>query len=241
MNRRGRMFGEFILIVVGVLVALMVETALEERHDDELRDEYYSRLEADIATDKQAAEYRVAFFSAVEEFSQNTLAWLATDMPVNQDVLLESFYAGELFPFVPTMSTYEDLLSTGNIRLIDDLDFRTHLAAYYNKADVSRPGWNPSEDYRERIRGIIPARVQNQIRKNCPTTDEFDQVPTGFPPCTLHDVDYDEMTVLYQPLKSDTAFQQVLTYRSSELAVVNYLLTQQAAYANEVLVRIKAR
>jgi hypothetical protein len=235
------MFGEFALIVVGVLVALMVETALEERHDGELRDEYYARLGADIATDKQAAEYRITFFSAVEQFSERTLSWLATDTPVDQQVLLESFYAAELLPFVPTMSTYEDLLSTGNIRLIDDIDIRTHLAAYYNRADASRDGWNPSEDYRERIRGIIPPPIQNQIRRNCPTTDKFDQVPTGFPPCELRNIDYDVLTALYQPLKGDAAIREMLTYRSSELAVMNYLLAQQVAFASEVLMRIKTR
>ena len=232
------MFGEFVLIVVGVLVALMVETALEERNDDELRDEYYSRLKIDIEADKQAAEYRVVFFSEIERFSQKTLAWLAGDLPVDKDVLLESFYAAEIFPFVPNMSTYEDLQSTGNIRLIDDIDFRTHLAAYYNKADISRPGWNPPEEYRARIRGIIPAQVQNQIRNNCPTTDEFDLIPTGFPPCELDVIDYDELTELYAPLKNDIAFREALTYRASELAVVSYLLAQQVVYANEVLVRM---
>jgi len=35
------MIGEFVLIVVGVLVALMVEATLDERQDNELRDEYF--------------------------------------------------------------------------------------------------------------------------------------------------------------------------------------------------------
>ena len=52
MNRRGIIIGEFFLIVIGVLVALAVETALDERQDDSLRDEYLARIAADVAADK---------------------------------------------------------------------------------------------------------------------------------------------------------------------------------------------
>jgi len=184
---------------------------------------------------------RVEFFSDVEQYSQKTLDWLDSDAPVDNEVLLASFYAAEIWPFIPNLSTYQDLLSTGNIRLLGDIDFRTSLAAYYNKADSSRPGWDPSQDYREMIRGVIPARVQAQMRVNCPTTDAFDQVSTGFPPCTLQDIDYDQIAELFEPLRSDTAFRRTLTYRSSELGVITYLLNQQSAYADEILTRIENR
>ena len=241
MKDRGRMVGEFFLIVTGVLVALMVEAGLDERQDDALRDEYYSRVQIDVAADKLAVEYRIEFFVSVQQFSQDTLDWLESDRPVDQDVLLASFYAAEIWPFVPNISTYQDLLSTGNIRLMDDIDFRTSLADYYIKADASRPGWNPTDEYRSIIRGIIPTRVQAQLRQACPTTDNFDQKPTGFPPCFPEDIDYDEMTALFGPLKDDRALREILTYRNSELGVMLYLLRQQTVFADEVLSRIGNR
>jgi len=214
MNKRGRMIGEFVLIVIGVLVALMVEAALDERQDDKLRDEYFSRIQSDIEADKKGLVQRVGFFLEVGKYSQEALDWLDSDTPVNKEVLLASFYAAEIWPFVSNLSTYQDLLSTGNIRLLGSIDFRTSLAAYYNKADSSRPGWNPSQDYRQLIRGIIPTRIQAQIRAKCPTTDAFDQTSTGFPPCTLQDIDYDRLAALFEPLRNDTVFRRTLTYSS---------------------------
>lgn len=233
------MIGEFLLIVVGVLVALTVETALDERQDDNLRDEYVSRIATDIAADKQAIEYRVEFFTAVGQFSQDTLDWMQSDAPVDLDVLMASFYAAEVWPFMPNGSTYLDLQSTGNIRLISDIDFRTSLVTYHIQADASRPGWNPSDEYRQIIRGVIPTEIQMQIRENCSTTDDVDQVPTGFPPCELHDVDYDRLTALYEPLRNDESFRRILTYRNSELGVVVRLLRQQAIVAADILAKIK--
>jgi len=235
MKKHGKLIGEFVLIVVGVLVALMVETALDEREDEKLGEEYFLRVTTDVKADKQALEQRIKFFTSVKQFSQETLDWLASDTPVDQNTLLATFYAAEVWPFVPNLSTYQDLQSTGNIRLINDIDFRTSLAAYFNKADSSGPGLNPPQVYRRIIRGIIPTRIQTAIRQNCPTTDEFDLEPTGFPPCTLNEVDYIELTALYEPLRNDLDFRQTLTYRNSELSVIIYLLRQQVEYADKVL------
>jgi hypothetical protein len=241
MKNNTRLVGEFFLIVIGVLVALAVETALENRKDDQLRDEYLARIENDVSSDKEAIEKRVDFFTDVQGFSNDVLTWLQSNEPVTQELLLASFYAAEVWPFVPNLSTYDDLRSTGNIRMLDDIDLRMGLSAYYNKADTSRGGWNPSEDYREIVRGIIPNDVQDKIRQNCPTTDTLDEEPTGFPPCDLQDIDYDELTRLFLPLKSDVALRRVLTYRHSELGVMIYLLTQQVVFADGVLSQIAAQ
>jgi hypothetical protein len=241
MKQSTRLIGEFFLIVIGVLVALAVETALESRQDDGLRDEYIARIKLDIESDKRAVRHRIDFFSDVQQFSDQILVWLDTDVPVDHDVLLAAFYAAEVWPFVTNSSTYEDLLSTGNIRLLDDLDFRASLSNYHNKANTSRSGWNPSEQYRESIRGIIPNGVQSLIRQECPTTDETDEEPTGFPPCKLPGVDYEKLSSLFEPLKSDAAFRRSLTYRDSELGVMIYLLKQQVTFADQVLTRIESQ
>jgi len=163
MKNRGRTVGEFVLIVVGVFVALLLDTMMNERHDGGLRLEYLVRLEADINADKQAFEYRIEFFTAVQQFSQEFLNWMQSDAPVDQNVLLAAFYAAEIWAYVPRTSTYQDLQSTGNLRLIENIELRTRLFEYHNKIDIVRPGWSPFDEYREIIRGIIPSNVQAQI------------------------------------------------------------------------------
>ncbi len=235
MNKNTKLLGEFVLIVLGVLVALAVETALENRKDGQLRDEYLSRLRGDIELDRQAIDRRIEFFTDVQRFSGEVLGWLGTDRDVDQETLLASYYAAEIWPFLPVRNTYDDLQNTGNIRLLDDIDLRTRLSGYYNKANTSISGWTPSEHYREIIRGVIPNDVQALIRQNCPTTLDFDQAPSGFPPCELPGVDYAKMTRLFAPLKADTDFSRILTYRDSSLGAMIYLLTQQAQFADQLL------
>jgi len=218
---------------------MSVRTTICGTKDENLRDEYISRIASDIAGDKEGIEYRIEFFAGVGNFSKEMLDWMHTDAPVDKDVLLASFYAAEIWPFVPNSSTYLDLQSTGNIRLLDDIDLRALLVSYHIQADASRPGWSLSDEYRKVIRGIIPTEVQDQIRKNCPTTDHLDQRSSGFPPCELPGVDYDELAELYEPLRHNEAIRQTLTYRYSQLTVMLRLLGQQKGIAAEILAIIE--
>lgn len=238
MNKHGKIAGEFVLIIVGVFIALVLESMMSERNDGALRDEYLLRLRADIVADKQTFQYRIGFFTDVQQFSQDFIDWMQTDAPVDQSTLLAAFYAAEIWPAVPNVSTYQDLQSTGNFRLVDNIDLRASLFHYHNKADSSRPGWNPPNDYRGIIRGVIPSNVQAQIRENCPSADDDDIVPTGFPPCVLRNVDFERMTALFTELRNDTAFQRTLTFRHSELGVMLRLFRQQVEYADNVLANI---
>ncbi len=228
MGQNTKLFVEFVLVVVGVLFALMIEGILDDRQDESERDAYVERLTADIVSDKLSIEYRIEFFGDVKRFSADVLDWLDSDAVADKELLLASFYSAEVFPHVTILSTYQDLHNTGNIRLLKDISLRTVLSDYYLKADVStRQGWTPSTDYREIIRGVIPPSVQDAIRKHCPTTIERDQVPSGFPPCSLPRIDYDWINEELADLKNDKDFRRKLIYRDSELGVILFLLNQQ--------------
>jgi hypothetical protein len=239
MGNRRNIVGEFVLIVVGVFAALMLETAMSERHEEALRAEYLSRIRTDITNDKQALEYRIEFYSSVQGFSQEFLNWLRSDSPIDQRVLLAAFYAAEVWPYEVNKSTYQDLQSTGNFRLVDNIDLRTSLFKYYNKAEGAGDYWNPSEEYRKIIRGLIPSEVQTKIRETCPTTDAQDLIPTGFPPCKLSGVDLDQLTILYDALRGNTNFLNILTYRHSELGVSVRLIRQQVDFADDILAHLE--
>ncbi|MGB5336874.1 MAG: hypothetical protein WBN07_14740, partial [Woeseiaceae bacterium] len=97
---RGGLAAEFVLVVAGVLVALAVDTALEERRDDALRNEYIDRIRSDAENDRLALENRVQFFDDVRAFSQQFLDWLDADTPLEKETVLAAFYSSEIWPFV---------------------------------------------------------------------------------------------------------------------------------------------
>lgn len=214
---RGRIVGEFVLIVVGVLAALMVDTWIEARNDDSLRQEYLARLIDDHETNGRNLGHRISFFTAVRSFGLNTLDRLRSDEPVQQEAVLAAYYAAEVYAFASLDSTYVDLHSTGNIRLLRDIDLRLALASYNNRTVlVTRL---KSEKYREIVRGIIPWHVQQAIREYCPTTIADDAVPTGFPPCTIPNFSAADANLIFDRLREHPRIDEILTYRVSEVDV----------------------
>ncbi|MBT8100305.1 MAG: hypothetical protein KJO82_11165, partial [Gammaproteobacteria bacterium] len=212
---RGPLVGEFIMVVLGVLFALMVDSWLTDRADDKLRDEYLARLIDDLKTDRLNLDDRIYFFDAVQAFGVETLKRLESGDAGGIVSVVEAFYAAENYDFRIVDNTYLDLQNTGNIRLLDQIELRASLAAYHTKVAAQREQLSP--EYRSMVRGIIPWHVQNAIRNNCPTTDSTNDRPTGFPPCDLPDVSEEEARAAFSQIRNSPGLYEVLTYRVSQV------------------------
>jgi hypothetical protein len=233
----GRTIGEFVLVVLGVLVALMVDTWIEQRNDDNLRQEYLVSLTDDLKADQQNLESRISFFTSVYSFGLETLDELQSEEPVNQDTLLAAYYASENWNYAPVINTYEDLQSTGNIRLLGDLDLRLILAAYHTKAGSHAV--TLTQKYREIVRGIVPMRIQAAIRKYCPTIDDSGEIPSGFPPCTLPDLKEHEANDVFASLRAYPGIVKTLTYHVSQVDVAIYLYEGQKLSVLDILAQLE--
>jgi hypothetical protein len=125
-------FGEIILVVLGILIALQINNWNEERKRDEERMELYLSLKKDfISTQGLFAEgekkgkigiYRMeSFLNAV-----GTDPW---GFPVDS----LKYWAGGAFdaPFVdPILTTYDEAISSGRISLIEDAELLEELAGF---------------------------------------------------------------------------------------------------------------
>lgn len=226
---RARFIGEFVLVVLGVLVALMVDSWIADRHDDQLRQEYLARLADDIRTDVRNLENRIEFFDDVKRFGVQTLERLQNSGPVELEAVVAAYYAAETLPFIPVDITYVDLKNTGNIRLLRDIELRTSLAAYYFLVDSTADILD--ESYRQIVRGIIPFYIHEAVREHCPTTVGAEQAPTGFPPCELPGIDRDEATRVFEAIRARPGISESLTYRVSQadVAVILFRVQRDAA------------
>jgi hypothetical protein len=233
-----RIVGEFVLIVLGVLSALTVDTWIEQRNDDELRQQYLVRLSADLKTDLQNLEYRISFFNAVHSFGLQTIQRLQTGEAIDREAILSAYYASEVFAFVPVKNTYVDLQSTGNIRLLRDVDVRLALTMYYNANLASNFGTASTQVYRQVVRGIIPWEIQALIKADCPTVSDMNRVPTGFQPCPLDEVSTKVANDVFSALRDYPRIIEILTHRVSEVSTLIFLYDVQKQSALEVLAKL---
>lgn len=158
LNRR-LLLGEFVVIVVGVLMALWVDGLREARHNEALEIEYLASFVTDLEADLAQFDETEAWMRRSEAAAATVLALYQGSPPTEKvaDLFMAVETAGwQAWPVI-TRNTIDDLKSTGNLRLIRDRNLRRAIAAYYTTIEnVSIPNAN----MRERIWAQYDAHVQ---------------------------------------------------------------------------------
>jgi len=153
------LFGEFVVIVVGVLVALWVDELREASDNAALEIEYLSSFVTDLEADLAQFDETEAWMRRSETAAATVLALYQGSPPTGNvaDLVMAVETAGwQAWPVI-TRNTIDDLRSTGNLRLIRERSLRRAIAAYYTTIEnVSIPNAN----MRERIWAEYDARVQ---------------------------------------------------------------------------------
>jgi hypothetical protein len=138
---------EFAVIVVGVLSALAVDEWRESSRDEVLRTQYVAGLIEDI-------ELELTYFDLLHDLSRDRMASadrvllflghsagpsseaLGYEAPTEFDRVAlagDLASAAQLQFFVPEAVVWEDLVETGNLRLLNDLEVRRRVSRYYSQ------------------------------------------------------------------------------------------------------------
>ncbi len=139
------LFSEFVIIVLGVLVALAVDSWNESRRNDEIRAHLISSLLSDLREDK--SDYKeFAFVSAVRARAAKVILALSEGESV--DFAAEGMSFGEAMytlghtPRLETVeSTFKEMTARGTGDSISDSMLRIEISHYYglahDRADIN--------------------------------------------------------------------------------------------------------
>ena len=153
--------GEFLIIVAGVLVALAVDQWRGSIADRTLEAHYLQRLGEDLASDTASfSEYQT-----VLETKASVLRDLVSDGPLSHLLERENLMADLVHSQYKALqpnraTTFQELQSTGNMKLIRDFGLRGRITEYYMNFDhmseilSSSPG-----EYRKLFLESIPGEV----------------------------------------------------------------------------------
>ncbi|PJB18814.1 MAG: hypothetical protein CO117_06960 [Flavobacteriaceae bacterium CG_4_9_14_3_um_filter_33_16] len=132
--------GEILLVVIGILIALQVGTWNEQRKLDKQQQLYLMRLLQDNKSDLETFESEI---TRLEKNNQTTAKFceLIKDTRINDSLLVNSasdfVIYGSLYPrFNPSLATFKDLSSTGNLSLIKDTGLRDSITSHYQKYEL---------------------------------------------------------------------------------------------------------
>lgn len=177
-----RALGEFAVIVLGVLTALLAESFMTDVREASEADSYRARLAADLAADVQNLRQITAFYARSQDSGAKVMAWI--DSEPNgiglADLLAHVFNAASRHPIVISRDTWDDLVSTGKVALLEENE-RISLSSFYRISElyIADLGQIP-DGYRMAVWGLLPADRAGVLWEQCTL---YDSLASELPPC----------------------------------------------------------
>ena len=170
---------EIVVIVAGVLIALTIDSWWGAREDAARGRAYLARIEEDLRADADGLDKRLVYNERVQRFLDAAEAHavkgtLRDGSPWR--TVVAYWHASQIWPYVSTTRTYDEMRNAGDLGLIRDPDLRAELTTYYSESEVSQGRWifGLIPEYRTRIRGLTPLAVQRYMIEACSRQDAYD-------------------------------------------------------------------
>jgi hypothetical protein len=164
---------DFVIVVVGVFIGIQVSNWNEARAERERSREYLSRIRAELVTDMTELERHRGLWQkganegyAAVSYAETGARGSATDW----EILRSFLHASQSHQLSFADTTYSELRSAGELRLIPDAGLRSALTDYYVLVAARRGGRGPYQllpEYREMVRGRMRSDVMRYYWQAC--------------------------------------------------------------------------
>jgi len=231
--------GEIVLVVIGILIALQINNWNEYRKERLKERAYLERLKQDLNIDKESLILNKEFYQDVFVAGSLVLSHAEGDDNVsasNWDILTAYFHASQIWPILMRSSTYEELKSSGELSLIQNINLRNRLAFYHGSGLLRYSqtiGINPP--YRKMVRGLIPSKIQNYMWENCHITDGDIQILKKCDP----PISEDEAEKLLSDLSTKSKLIEELRFYMSNIKVGQATMFEQQKVCDMLITEIE--
>ena len=242
-NKKGKYFkyaiGEIILVVIGILIALSINNWNETRKERLKENAYLVRLKDDITSDSRMLKLNGEFYNEVFEYGNQALLYAegeTIDSESYWDILVSFFHASQIWPIITTSSTFEELKSSGEFSLIQNIALRNTLSFYHGgglRRYNQTMGITPP--YRKMVRGLIPSKIQNYMWDNCHITDGDIQILKKCEPL----VDNDKAIAVLTELSNNATLIEELRFYMSSIKVGQATVLEQQRLCENMLIEIE--
>ncbi|MEZ4792019.1 MAG: DUF6090 family protein [Gelidibacter sp.] len=120
-------FGEILIVIIGISIAFSMNKCADSSKNEALRHQYVSNIKSDVMSDKAVLEENVISLEKKIKTVDEILPILNTDSPDKMIVVGKLFEIVNLIDFTPKDNTYQTLINSGDLKLIDNFELRTAL------------------------------------------------------------------------------------------------------------------
>lgn len=160
---------DLVIVVLGVFIGMQASNWNADREQDQKSVVFTARLKADLRGEDWIYEFLTIYNREVLADANRAVEALEGKTPLADEALLVAAYrATQYRQSNRRRSTFDELISTGNIGLIRDDKLRETAMTLYNVAtfdNLVREGLQSR--YREVFRMTLPNVVQRAVTRNC--------------------------------------------------------------------------
>ncbi len=214
---------DFFIVVLGVFVGIQVSNWNAERESRQRGAEFAERLREDLRGERWLYEFLIEYYRDVRDASETAVDALTGKSTISShDLLVNAYRATQYRQGARLRSTYDELVSTGSLGLIEDKALLATAASAYRIATIENLVRESMQSlYREAFRMSIANDVQRELARSC--GDRYIQ-PGDFEgiadvqgyPCTLA-LPAETIDASAVALRSDPEFVRLLRLRIADL------------------------
>ena len=164
---------ETLMVVLGVFLGLQVNNWNEARVEGLRSREYLSRIRAELVADITELERHRGLWQVGANEGYVAIRYAETGArggATDWEILRAFLHASQSHQLSFADTTYSELRSAGELRLIADADLRSGLADYYVLVAARRGGLGPYQllpAYREMVRGRMRSDIMRYYWQAC--------------------------------------------------------------------------
>lgn len=123
-------FGEILIVIIGISIAFSINKYADNVKTSELRNQYLTNLKKDIESDKKQLEDNIKAISSQIKTSAQILPAL-NNKNADARTKMRVFQIANLISFTPKNITYQTLINSGHLSLINDFELKTAIEKHY--------------------------------------------------------------------------------------------------------------
>ncbi|MEO5628240.1 MAG: hypothetical protein ABIQ62_00555 [Thermomonas sp.] len=162
---------EFVLLVAGVFLGIQVANWNDARVEDARAQAYLARIHGNFESDLRSIELRERLWGEVIEYGKQAIHYAETGDLVDGSAwktVLAFYQASQLWQWVTSDATYQEMRSAGELGLIRDETLRDALGQYYLESGAAVAYlFAVQPEYRKIVRGLTPSVVADHIWAKC--------------------------------------------------------------------------
>lgn len=160
---------EFVLLVAGVFLGIQVANWNAERETRHKSEVFTQRLEADLRAEAWRYQFLLAYYRDVRDAAEAAADALSGKAPLsNEAFLVNAYRATQYKQGASRRATYDELISTGSVGLIEDRELLQLAVRAYSIATIDYTVKEGVESpYRALFRMSVPNDVQRTLGSRC--------------------------------------------------------------------------